>query len=125
MACFGGLQPIVASLAFFYVLVESVHAYCMAILLICLNVFLIFKARSLSFIPKFFIDGMCGCYFVFFLLRVCAANLSLQYVNNVNCMMSYGVGAYDRGGGWLYRWRHMYNHTPYVHGSCHIATVFS
>jgi len=64
-----------------------------------LNVFLIFKARSLSFIPKFFIDGMCGWYFVFFLLRVCAAKLSLQYVNNVNCMMSYGVGAYDRGGG--------------------------
>lgn len=79
-------------------------AYCMAIILTCLNVFLIFITRSLSFVSKFFIDRMCvvalapetktmseatfhpfvmnllpsGWYFVVFLPRVCATNLSIQ-----------------------------------------------
>ena len=34
-------------------------AYCVAIMLICLNVLLIFITRSLSFVSKLFIDGMC------------------------------------------------------------------
>ena len=34
-------------------------AYCMAITLMCLNVFLIFMTRSLSFVSKIFIDRMC------------------------------------------------------------------
>ena len=34
-------------------------AYCVAIMLICLNVFLIFMAGSLSFVFKFIVDGMC------------------------------------------------------------------
>ena len=31
----------------------------MAMMLICLNVFLIFMTGSLSFVSNFFIDGMC------------------------------------------------------------------
>ena len=31
----------------------------MAIILICLNVFLVFMIGSLSFVSRFFIDGMC------------------------------------------------------------------
>jgi hypothetical protein len=40
---------------------------------------------------------MSGWYFVVFLSRVSAVNLSLQYVNSMNCMMISGVGA--SGGG--------------------------
>ena len=78
-------------------------AYCVAIMLICLNVFLIFVIGSVSVVSSFFIDGICvvplasatstmsgatfqpfvmmlfmsGWYFMIFLLRVSAANLSL------------------------------------------------
>ena len=88
--------------------------------------FLIFVKGSLSYVFMFFIDGMCvvalahatstmsgatfhslvmmllmsGWYFVVFLSRVYAANLSLQYMNFMNCMVIHVVGAY--GGGWLY-----------------------
>ena len=81
---------------------------------------------GLSFVSKFFIEGMCvvalvhatstmsgatfhpfvmmllmsGWYFVIFISRVYAANMSLQCVSYVNCMIIYGVGA--SGGGWLY-----------------------
>lgn len=34
-------------------------AYCVAMMLICLNVFLIFVLGSLSLVSKLFIDGMC------------------------------------------------------------------
>ena len=75
----------------------------MVIMLICWNIFFIFMRGSLSFVLRFFIDGMCvvalvpatstmseatfhplgmmllmiGWYFVIFLSRVSAANLSL------------------------------------------------
>jgi hypothetical protein len=42
-----------------------------------------------------------------FLSRVSATNLSLQYVNSINCMVSSGVGA--SGGGWLYGWPMMHS----------------
>ena len=95
-------------------------------MLICWNVFLIFIKGSLSVVSKFFIDGMCvvvlapatstmtgatfhpivrmllmsGWYFVVFLSRVYAANMSLQYANSMNCMVILVEGA--SGGGWLY-----------------------
>ena len=34
-------------------------AYCVAIMLICLNVFLIFVIGSVSVVSSFFIDGIC------------------------------------------------------------------
>ena len=37
-------------------------------------------------------------YFVVFLLRVFAANLSLQFVNSTNCMVSSWAEASGRGG---------------------------
>lgn len=37
-----------------------------------------------------------------FLSRVYAMNLSLQYVNSMDCIMTYGIGVF--GGGWLYKW---------------------
>ena len=88
--------------------------------------FFFFLSGSLSVVSKLFIDGMCvvalalvsntmsgatfhpleimllmsGWYFVVFLSRVYAINLSLQYVNSINCMVTPIVGVY--GGGWLY-----------------------
>ena len=58
------------------------------------------------------------------------ANLSLQYVNSMNCMMCYGVGASSRG--WLYGWPITHNMSglnltlqwhlwaPHVHGSTQV-----
>ena len=97
-------------------------------MLICLNVLLIFIIGSLSIVTSLFIDGMCvvalahatntmsgvtfhplammllmsNWYFVVFLSRVSLENLSLQYVNSINCMVTSSVGVY--GGGWLYGW---------------------
>ena len=90
-------------------------AYCMAIMLICLNVLLIFMIGSVNIVSKFFIDGICvvplapvanttsgvnfqpfvmmlfmsGLYFMIYLSRVSVANLSLQYVNLMNNMVIY------------------------------------
>ena len=98
-------------------------AYCMAIMLICLNVFLIFEIGSVNVVSSFFIDGICvvslapaastmsgatfqpfvamlfmsGWYLLIFLVKVSVANLSLQYVNSMNCMVISGVGV--SGGG--------------------------
>jgi hypothetical protein len=109
-------------------------AYCVAIMLICLNVFLIFMIRSVSVVPSFFIDGICvvplapaistmggatfqpfvmmlfmsGSYFMIFLSRFSVANLSLQYVNSMNCMVISGVEVY-KGRGWLYGWPMMHS----------------
>ena len=101
-------------------------AYCVAIMLIYLNVLLIFMIRSLSIAYGFFIDGMCvvplapatntmsgatfhplvmmllmsnWCFMVF-LLRVSTTHFSLQYEYYINCMLSAGAGGF--GGGWLY-----------------------
>jgi hypothetical protein len=98
-------------------------AYYVTIMLSCLNVLLIFMIGNLSIFSSLFIDGMCvvalapaiiiiseatfhplvmmlltrGVYFVVFLLRVFEANLSIQYVNFINCMVSFGARIY--GGG--------------------------
>ena len=98
-------------------------AYCPAIMFICLNVFLIFAIRSLSFVSRLLIEGifvvalarvartiigamfhplvvmllMSGGYFVVFLARVPVANLSLQYMNSINCIVSSCVGVSNRG----------------------------
>ena len=103
-------------------------AYCVAIVFICLNVSLIFMIGSLSVASRYFIRGICvvplapatntmsgvafqpfatmlsmsGWYFVIFLSRVSVANLSLQYVNSMNCMVISCIGVF--GGGLLYGW---------------------
>ena len=41
---------------------------------------------------------MSGWYFMIFLFRVSTANLSLQYVNSMNCMVISSV-RFLRGGG--------------------------
>ena len=102
-------------------------AYCVAIMLICLNMFLIFVIGSASVVSSFFIDEICvvplapatstmsgatfqpfvmmlfmsGWYFMIFLSKVSTANLSLQYVNSMNCMVISGVGVY---GGRVVIW---------------------
>jgi len=89
--------------------------YCVAIMLICLNIFLIFMIGSLSIASSLFIDGMCvvalapvtktmsgatfhplammlltnNWYFVIFLSKVYASSMSLQYLNSMNCMVSF------------------------------------
>ena len=87
----------------------------------CLNVLLIFVIGSLNLVSSAFIDGMfvvalaaitmsgatfqplpmtllmSGWYFVVFLSRVSAVNLSLQYVTSMNCMVTSSIGA--SGGG--------------------------
>ena len=99
-------------------------AYCVAMMLICLNVFLIFVIGSVNVVSSFFIDGICvvplapatstmsgatfqpfvmmlfmsGWYFMIFLSRVSVANLSLQYVNLMNCMVISGVGVFGGVG---------------------------
>jgi hypothetical protein len=92
-------------------------AYCVAIMLICLNVSLIFMIGSVNVVSSIFIDGICvvplalatntmsgatfqpffmmllmnGWYFMILLSRVSTSNLSLQYVNSMNCMVISGV----------------------------------
>ena len=104
-------------------------AYCVANMLICLNMFLIFVIGIVNVVSNLYIDGVCvvnlapatsimsgatfqpfvmmlfmrGWYFMIFLSRVLVANLSLQYVNSMNCMVISSVGD-SVGGGWLYRW---------------------
>ena len=103
-------------------------AYCVAIMLICLNVFLICDVGSLSFVSNSVIEGMwvvalapdastmsgvafhplalilfmSGWHLVIFLSSVSAEYMSLQYVNSMNWIVISGVGATD--GGELYGW---------------------
>lgn len=59
--------------------------------------------NGVTFQPLVMILLMSGLYFVvFFLSRVIVANLSLQYVNYMDCIMSFGVGVV--GGERLYAW---------------------
>ena len=44
---------------------------------------------------------------LFFLSLVSVENLSLQYVNSMNCIEIYAVGL--SGGGWLYGWPKMHS----------------
>ena len=116
---------------------------------------------SLSVVSRIFIDGMCvvalapatgtmsratfhpleimllmsGWYFVVFVSRVSAVNLSLQYVYSINCLVIHVVGV--SGGGWLYGRPMTHNmsglnlvlqwhlRVPHVHGNSHVGTVFS
>ena len=78
---------------------------------------------------------MNGWYFVDFLSKVYVVNLSLQYVNSINCMVISNLGFC--GWGWLYGWpmtrslfglnlvlqSHLW--VPHVHGNNHVGTVFS
>ena len=123
--------------------------------------FFILLRGSLSVVSKFTMDGMCvvalapatstmsgatfhpleimllmsGWYFVIFLSRVFVVNMSLQYVNSMNCMVTPVVGVF--GWGWLYgcpmthsmsdlnlalQW-HLW--VPHVHGSSHVGTTLS
>ena len=79
---------------------------------------------------------MSGLYFVVFLTRFYAANMSLQYVKSIlNCMVNFGVGA--SGRGCLYMWPIEHNISgvrlafqwhlwaPHVHGNSHVGIVFS
>jgi hypothetical protein len=84
------------------------------------------------FQPLAMILLMSGWYFVVILSVVSTVNLSLQYVNSINCVVIYGVGA--SGGGWLYGWPRMcglslalwwHLWVPHVHGICHVGNVFS
>ena len=50
---------------------------------------------------------MSGWYLVIFLSLVSVENLSLQYVNSMNCIEIYAVGL--SGGGWLYGWPKMHS----------------
>lgn len=47
---------------------------------------------------------MCDKWLIFcsFSIKGYAVNLLLQYVNSMNCIVSYGIGVF--GGGWLYEW---------------------
>ena len=50
-----------------------------------------------TFQPLAMISFMSGWYFIIFLSRVSMANLSLQYMNSMNCMVLSCVGV--SGGG--------------------------
>ena len=103
-------------------------AYCVAIMLICLNVFLILVIGSVNVVSSFSIDEisvvpltpatstmsgatfqpfltmlfMSGWYFMIFLSSVSVVNLSLQYVNSMKCMVISSVGVSRGGGGWYW-----------------------
>ena len=88
-----------------------------------------------TFHPLVIMLFMSSWYFVIFLSRVFAANLSLQYPVSINYMVSFGAGA--SGGGWLYGWPMTHNMSglglalqchlwaPNVHGNNHGGIVFS
>ena len=91
-------------------------AYCIAILLIFLKVFLMVTIGILRLFSSIFIDGMwviaqapavmtmsgsifhpleailsiSGLYLLFFASIVSGENMSLQYVNSINCMVRLG-----------------------------------
>ena len=93
--------------------------YCVGLLKCALD----FCDKEFSFVSKLFIDIICevvvapptkimigvrfhpliaillmnNCYFTVFLSRASMANLSLQYVNLIDCMVSFG--AWFCGGG--------------------------
>ena len=83
--------------------------YFVVIILICLDVFLIFVDGVSKFLSSCFIMGICvvalayvimllmsNWYLVVFLAQISCTNISLQYVNSLNCMVSSGVGmTYD------------------------------
>jgi len=97
-------------------------AYCIAMVLIFLKVFLMVAMGILSLCSRIFIDGMwvvarapavmtisgsifhplmamlsiSGLYLLFFASIVYGENLSLQYVNSINCMVR--LGSMSMGG---------------------------
>ena len=107
--------------------------YYMTIMLICLNVFPNFIIIVFSWNSRHFIDGMFvvalvatkitmsgvalhpflvrlfmnGWCFLIFLVMVSSKNMSLQYAQSKNCMLSSRVGV--TGGGLLYGWPIMHS----------------
>ena len=136
-------------------------AYCMAIVFMFLKVFLMVVIGILKLSTSSFIDGMCvvalapavmtirgstfhplatilainGLYLLVLASSVYGENLSLQYVNSINCMVR--LGSIPVGGSFWYgkplthrmsglnlelQW-HLC--APHVHGSNQLGTVFS
>jgi hypothetical protein len=136
-------------------------AYLIAIVLMFLKVFLMIGIGILNLFSSDFIEGMCvvalapaviiirgstfhplaailsinGLYLLFFASSVSGENLSLQYVNSMNCMVR--LGSMSMGGSFWYgnpltqrmsglnlelQW-HLC--VPHVHGSSQLGTVFS
>ena len=54
-----------------------------------------------TFQPLAMISFMSGWYFIIFLSRVSMANLSLQYMNSMNCMVLSCVGVSGGGGDYM------------------------
>jgi hypothetical protein len=136
-------------------------AYFIAIVLMFLKVFLMVGVGILNLFSRDFMDGMCvvalapaviiirgsifhplaailsinGLYLLFFASSVSGENLSLQYVNSMNCMVR--LGLMSMGGSFLYgnpltqsmsglslelQWHLCVLH---VQGSSQLGTVFS
>jgi hypothetical protein len=136
-------------------------AYCIAIVLMFLKVFLMAVIGILKLVLSNFIDGICvvalapavmtrrgstfhplaailaitGLYLLFFASIVSGENLSLQYVNSINCMVR--LRSMSTGGSFWYgspftqrisglnlalQW-HLC--VPHVQGSSQLGTVFS
>ena len=125
-------------------------AYFIAIVLMFLKVFLMVGIGILNLSSTDFIDGMCvvalafhplaatlsisGLYLLFFTSSVSGENLSLQYVNSMNCMVrlaSMSVGESFWYGNPLTQKMSCLNlelqwHlcVPHVQGSSQLETVF-
>ena len=136
-------------------------AYFIAMVLMFLKVFLMVGIGILNLFSSDFIDGICvvalapevmimrgstfhplavilsinGLYLLFFASRVSGENLSLQYVNSMNCMVR--LGSMSVGGSFWYgnpltqrmsglnlelQW-HLC--VPHVQGRSQLGTVFS
>jgi hypothetical protein len=136
-------------------------AYFIAIVLMFLKVFLMVGIRILNLFSSDFIDGMCvvalapevimikgstshplaamlsinGLYLLCFASSIYGENLSLQYVNSMNCMVR--LGSMSVGGSFWYdnplthkmsglnlelQW-HLC--VPHVQGSSQLGTMFS
>ena len=136
-------------------------AYFMAIVLMFLKVFLMVGIGILNLSSSDFIDGMCvvalapavimsrgstfhplatilsisGVYLLFFASIVSGENLSLQYVNSINCMVRLGFmsegGVCWYGSPFTHRMsglnRELQWHlcVPHVQGRSQFGTVFS
>ncbi len=136
-------------------------AYFIAIVLMFLKVFLMVGMGILNILSSDFIEGVCvvalapaviiirgstfhplaailsinGLYLLFFASSVSGENLSLQYVNSMNCMVR--LGSISVGGSFWYcsplthrmsglnlelQWHRC---VPHVQGSSQLGTVFS
>lgn len=136
-------------------------AYCMAMVFMFLKVFRMADIGSLNLSSSIFIDGVCvaalapavitmigsifqplaamfsikGLYLLALASSVSGENLSLQYVNSMNCMIRfwsifvggsfwYGNPLTQRMSG-LNRALQWHLWVPHVHGNSQLGTVFS